>query len=297
MTKIKLLKYLIIAFLLIPSLFFAKTEQFGDKQIFIDFGSLPFNLNNLIPGKSETKEITIDNHENFDISVYLGANKISEKKNLASVLLLSFDKDKPISLSELFKEGIFVANIPRNSSKNISLEIVFLQNSGNEFQAGSLGADFKINVTQIGDSHETFGSVVLPGIYNSSPNKEDSPMNSPENNTKNENSTSSQPENIIQTESIIPVSPLSPTSSLSPLYYPSSSSSTIPIYPISPLHSLSPLPLQSNLFSILPPVILNEMKDLVDNSNETRFFLILLFFILLLILLLILLWQKRRERE
>jgi len=293
MTKIKLLKYLLIACLFLPSLSFAKTEQFGNKQIFVDFGNLPFSLNNLIPGKSETKEITIDNKENFNVSVYLGANKISEKKNLSSALLMSVNKNQPISLSELFKEDLFVINVPSGLNKTIFLEITFQSSSGNEYQESFLEADFKISATQIGDAPQVFGSVVLPGIYNGSPAKEDPPISPPENPPLSSSSSPLSPSYPLYPS--YPLSP-SPVSPISPVYPISPIPPVSPISPVSPVSPASPvpsLPLQSNLFSLLPPVILSTAKNLVDNGNS---FLVFLFFLLLLVLLLI---KKGggRERE
>jgi len=294
MTKIKLLKYLLVLCLLFPSLSFAKTEQFGNKQIFIDFDGLPFALNNLTPGKSETKEIIINNKEGFDVSVYLGANKISENKNLASVLLLSIAKNQPISLLELFKEDIFIINVPSNSNKNISLEIIFPLNSGNEYQASSLDSDFKISVTQISDTPQTFGSVVLPGIYNGSPVKEDPPISPPENPSLSSSSSPLSPSYPLYPSyplSPSPVSPISPVYPISPIPPVSPISPISPISPVSPASPAPSLPLQSNLLSLLP-VILKGVKNLVDNGNS---FLIFLFFLLLLVLLLI--KRKRKDQE
>jgi len=147
------------SFLLINS---AQAIQFGNKQIFVDFNGLPFNLNNFAPGMSDVKSITIENNENFDINVYFGTKKTSGDDVLADVLTITIG-DKSNHLSDLFNNDIALTPVNSGKSQNYNIALSFDEDAGNEYQAKTINFDFIITAEQIGKGNGEIPPVVIPG--------------------------------------------------------------------------------------------------------------------------------------
>lgn len=139
--------------------------QFVNKQIFVDFNGLPFNLNNFAPGMSDVKSIIIKNNENFDINVYFGAKKTSGDDvlaNLADVLTITIG-DKSNHLSDLFNNNIALTPINSGKSQNYNIALSFDEDAGNEYQGKTINFDFIITAEQIGKGNGEIPPVVIPG--------------------------------------------------------------------------------------------------------------------------------------
>lgn len=139
--------------------------QFVNKQIFVDFNGLPFNLNNFAPGMSDVKSITIENNENFDINVYFGAKKTSGDDvlpDVADVLTITIG-DKSNHLSDLFNNNIALTPVNSGIPQNYNIALSFDEDAGNEYQGKTINFDFIITAEQIGKGNGEIPPVVIPG--------------------------------------------------------------------------------------------------------------------------------------
>ena len=143
-----------VGFLLINSAQ-AGVVWFGDKNIFVDFDGLPFNLSNWAPGMSDVKSITINNGEDFDINLYFKAQKTSGDEVLAEVLTITID-NKPNHLSDLFNNNVTLTPVNSGESQNYNIAISFDEDAGNEYQGKTINFDFVVVAEQIGE-------VIIPG--------------------------------------------------------------------------------------------------------------------------------------
>jgi hypothetical protein len=135
---------------------------FGNKNIFVDFDNLPFNLSNWAPGMSDVKSITIENNENFDINLYLKAKKTSGDDILADVLTITIN-NKSNHLSDLFDDNITLTPVNSGESQNYNIAISFDEDAGNECQNKSINFDFVITAEEIGKGGEEIPPVIIPG--------------------------------------------------------------------------------------------------------------------------------------
>lgn len=151
-----------IGFLLINSAQ-AGMVQFGDKDIFVDFDELPFNLSNWAPGMSSLpKTIAITNNEDFDINLYFKAKKTSGDEILADVLIVTIDS-KLNRLADLFNDNVALAPVDSGKSQNYNIAISFDEDAGNEYQGKSINFDFIITAEQIGKGDGDIPPVIIPG--------------------------------------------------------------------------------------------------------------------------------------
>ena len=151
-----------IGFLLINSAQ-AGVIQFGNKNIFVDFDGLPFDLSNWAPGMSSSpKTITITNNEDFDINLYFKAKKTSGDDILADVLTITID-NKSNHLSDLFNNNIALNSVNSGKSQKYNIVISFDQEAGNECQGKTINFDFIITAEEIGKGGEEIPPVIIPG--------------------------------------------------------------------------------------------------------------------------------------
>jgi len=153
-------------FLLINSVQ-AGVIQFGDKNIFVNFNELPFNLDNFAPGVSTQKTITITNNEDFDIDVFLKASRNEPfpqggEADLADVLTLTVGEQSK-HISELFNESMEISSINSGEPQDYQLNISFDEDAGNEYQNKTINFDFIITAEQIGKGNGEIPQVVIPG--------------------------------------------------------------------------------------------------------------------------------------
>jgi len=152
---------LIVFLLIFPTEIKAEIRKIPDKNIYINFEELPFNLNNLSPGRKETKNLSINNQENLEIEIYLSAQKIEESRDFSSAFFLTINNKEPFPLSSLFKEDALIGKLSANEEKTISLTTEFLKDSGNNYQDAILEFDFLIKFFQ--DENKTIGAISLLG--------------------------------------------------------------------------------------------------------------------------------------
>ena len=137
--------------------------QFGNKNIFVDFDGLPFDLSNWAPGMSSSpKTITITNNEDFDINLYFKAKKTSGDDILADVLTITID-NKSNHLSDLFNNNIALNSVNSGKSQKYNIVISFDQEAGNECQGKTINFDFIITAEEIGKGGEEIPPVIIPG--------------------------------------------------------------------------------------------------------------------------------------
>ena len=138
----------------------AGVVQFGNKQIFVDFDGLPFNLTNWAPGMNEMKSIRVDNNEHFDINVYLKAEKISGDDLLAEALTITTDGGSN-HLIDLFTNNTFLSLVDSRDFKDYDIAISFDKNAGNEYQNKVINFNFIVTVEEIGGGGSA--TVIIPG--------------------------------------------------------------------------------------------------------------------------------------
>ena len=144
--------------------------QFGDKNIFVDFNGLPFDLSNWAPGmNTPLKTIIITNDEDFDIDVYLKALRISSEPesgeaDLADVLTLTIEGQSKY-ISDLFTENIKLSSVGFKDFQAYNLFMIFDEDAENEYQNKTINFDFIITVEQIGKggNGEGIPPVSIPG--------------------------------------------------------------------------------------------------------------------------------------
>jgi len=125
-------------------------KKFADKEIFVDFDGLPFDLSNFAPGmNTSTETITIINNENFDIDVYFKAEKTSGDPNnyLANSLIVNIDNESNY-LSDLLNTNITLGSIGSNASQSYDIFINFDKNAGNNSQNETIDFDFILTVVE-----------------------------------------------------------------------------------------------------------------------------------------------------
>jgi hypothetical protein len=140
----------------------AEEVQFGDKDIFVDFDGLPFNLSNWAPGNSAQKTIVINNNENFDIDVYLKASSTSTDKSLANVLTITTNNQSK-HLSDLFDNNITLGSVNSGGSQDYDVAIKFDEDAGNEYQGKTINFDFIITAEQTEEDNGEIPPVIIPG--------------------------------------------------------------------------------------------------------------------------------------
>ena len=168
MKKEFLTNFILVGFVIFLGVFLfgqaaqAGVVQFGNKNIFVDFDGLPFNLNNWAPGMSSSpKTITITNHENFDINVYFGAQSTSSDQSLGNVLTVKVDSQAK-HLTDLFAHRIFLGSVKAKTSQSYNISLSFDSDAGNQYQNKTIKFDFVIVAAQIGGSQGT-QTVIIPG--------------------------------------------------------------------------------------------------------------------------------------
>jgi len=128
----------------------AQAIKFADKEIFVDFDGLPFDLSNFAPGmNTSTKTITITNNENFDIDVYFKAEKTAGDPSnyLADSLFVDIDNESNY-LSDLLNTNITLGSIGSNASQSYDIFINFDKNAGNNSQNETIDFDFILTVEE-----------------------------------------------------------------------------------------------------------------------------------------------------
>ena len=125
----------------------ASTVKLENKEIFVSTTGLPFNLDNFYPGKETgTKNITIDNDEDFDIDISIGANSSLLDPDFARVLSLEID-GKDISIFDLIQDDLELSSIEANEEKSYDLKIKFDRGAGNQYQEAQIEFDFVITIS------------------------------------------------------------------------------------------------------------------------------------------------------
>jgi len=137
--------------------------QFDDKDIWVDFDDLPFEMNNWAPGDSEQKTITIENNEYFDIDVYFKATTSNDNILLAKALIVTID-NKSNYLSYLFDRIISLTSVNPGKPQDYDIAIKFDENAGDKYQNQSINFDFIITVEEIGEGEGPILPVIIPGV-------------------------------------------------------------------------------------------------------------------------------------
>ncbi|GAI16508.1 unnamed protein product, partial [marine sediment metagenome] len=138
--------------------------RFRDKNIFVHFNGLPFDLSNFAPGMSDKKNIRIENKENFDIDVFLKTSRNEPfpeegKADLADVLTLTVGEQSK-HISELFNESMELLSVNSGEFQDYQLNISFDEDAGNEYQGKTINFYFIITA---GKGNGDIPPVVIPG--------------------------------------------------------------------------------------------------------------------------------------
>ncbi len=146
--------------------FLTKSESYAIGDLTVNWGVLPegspiFVVNNMAPGQSQDRDVTVNNGAPSIRPVGVRGIQVSETDSLGSVLEITISAGgtdvyggtigtKTVSqfISEsLGPNGIFLTNLNPTQTKTINFKVDFPQSAGNEFQDSSIVFDLKIGIS------------------------------------------------------------------------------------------------------------------------------------------------------
>lgn len=173
-------RQIIVAGLCTFCFFFLFAPRVLAANLEVDFGSPAvaegapvFTVQNMLPGDTEERQITVKNTTNSPISISIVSEKISETKNFADILDVHLYKNTthyyggPTAkkLEQFFTDsmsptGLFLFTLPGNSQTDFYFNIHFPSESGNEYQLAEVVFDLVIGTTIKDDAH-----IVINEVY------------------------------------------------------------------------------------------------------------------------------------
>lgn len=137
------------------------TEKIPD--IYIELGknkpteNLPFEMNEMLPGDSETKSFNLVVHNNKPVTVNFSAAKTLEEKNYADAMKIEISSSEQGAVlfsgtfSDFIKNGVHLS-IPKNKDNSTNLNYIITVSldfeTENKYQYGKLAVDFKWDVEE-----------------------------------------------------------------------------------------------------------------------------------------------------